>query len=81
VTYNFTVAPLSGGAGDVVPTILGLPYPATATFTPAIVPASSGSTQLNVIVPAGTAPGTYPLIADFAAPGIDHQISIVLQVF
>ncbi|WP_024288504.1 S8 family serine peptidase [Cellulomonas sp. KRMCY2] len=59
-TYTVQVTPVNGFGAD-VPLSLSGAGQATWSFTPAVVPGGSGTSQLVVVTTSSTAPGAYPL--------------------
>jgi hypothetical protein len=80
VTYTLTGVPVDGGAGDISLSVSGLPGGAIGTFTPMIVPNSSGTSTLRVDTSTGTVPGTYTLIIASIGSGVIHQQGVNLVV-
>ena len=78
--YTITLSPISGGAGDVALSTVGLPDGATALFTPAVITGGSGSSTLTVTSPSGTTPGTYPIYLNTEGAGVVHQGGASLTV-
>jgi hypothetical protein len=78
--YTLNAVPISGGAGDVALAVNGLPDGALATFSPLVIPASSGTSTLSINVSTGTVPGTYSLILTSTASGVVHQEGITLII-
>jgi hypothetical protein len=80
ITFGLTVTPLNGGAGDLALTVNGLPPGATASFSPATIPASSGSSTLTINVASGTPPGSYQINVSSTGSGVIHEGSVNLTV-
>ncbi|MGA2418670.1 MAG: FG-GAP-like repeat-containing protein [Candidatus Acidiferrum sp.] len=80
VSYALTVTPLNGGAGDLALTVNGLPPGATASFSPATIPASSGSSTLTIDVASGTPTGSYQINVSSTGSGVIHESSVTLTV-
>ena len=59
----------------------GLPGGATASFTPATINTGTGTSTLNVVIPAGSVlPGTYNLLITMTGSGVVAQSSVTLTV-
>jgi hypothetical protein len=74
------LAPLNGGAGDVTLAVTGLPGNSVGTFSPTVVPGSSGTSSLTINVPSGTSPGSYPLVITCSGTGVIHVAGVTLNV-
>lgn len=80
VTYNISLSPVNGGAGDVSLTVDGIAGGAIGTFHPDIIGGSAGTSTLTVNTSAGTVPGTYPLTVTSTGSGVRHLTYLTLVV-
>jgi FG-GAP-like repeat len=79
-TYNISLSPLNGGAGDVSFTANNLPAGVTAVFAPSTVSGGSGSSTLTLYASSGTPPGTYSIYITSTGSGVAHQTYVTLVV-
>jgi len=79
VTSSVTVSEFGGFNGAVALSLSGLPTGVTATFSPASVTGSAGST-LTFVVSATAVPGAYPLIVTGSGDGTTKTASLLLTV-
>jgi hypothetical protein len=78
-SYTLTVGALNGFSGSVGLSVSGLPTGVTATFTPATV-SGAGTSNLVLMVGAGTAPGTYALTVTGSSGSLSQTASLNLVV-
>jgi hypothetical protein len=76
-TYNVTITPTGGFAGQVNLSVSGLPTGANGTFNPN--PTASTST-LTVTTSAATPAGSYPLTITGTSGALSHQTTVTLVV-
>ena len=81
-SYTVTVAPLEGLSADVSLSVSGLPPDATATFSPAVIPAGSGSSTLNITTSSSSQFGNYPITitATTTNPNLTLSTTVTLVV-
>jgi hypothetical protein len=80
VSYNATVAPLSGWDESVIFNVSGLPSGAFAYFTPAVLPGASGTSVLHIITTLQTPAGTYNLQISAGSWFLTHTQAVTLAV-
>jgi subtilisin family serine protease len=80
-SYSVSVVSVNGFAGDVSLSLAGLPASqASWSFSPAVVPGGSGSSQLTVTTSAAITPGTYPLTITGSGGSATHTATATLDV-
>ena len=79
-TYAVTIFPINGLTASVRLSVSGLPPGATAEFSPAVIPNSSGESTLTVTTSSSTPVGRYHLIIASAAADIRHTDGMLLTV-
>jgi hypothetical protein len=79
-TFTVSLTPSNGGAGDVALKASGLPQGATAMFSPATIPGSSGSSTLVITTVSGTPTGSYLTVVTSTGAGVIHQGGVTLNV-
>jgi len=78
-SYTVNVAPSNGFTGSVTFSVSGLPFGATASFTPSSV-SGSGSSTLAVSTLSSTPMGTYPLTITATSGTLTHTAQVTLVV-
>ncbi len=81
--YTFTVSPPSGGtfASPITFTVTGLPAGATATFSPATVPAGAGTTAVTMTVNLPSTAEAQPLRKPFGGGALPAALGLLLLPF
>jgi len=81
VSYDVSVAPVNGFAGNVSLSLNGLtPTQATWSFTPPVIATGAGSAQLTVSTAASIPGGTYPLTITATSGATVHSVPATLVV-
>lgn len=79
-TYSVTITPQNGFTGTVNLGVSGFPTGATAAFTPMAITGGSGTSSLNISVPASTAFASYPLTITATSGTISNTTNANLVV-
>jgi subtilisin family serine protease len=79
--FTVDVTPANGFTADVSLSLSGLdPAEASWTFTPSVVPAGAGTSQLSVTTSSAMAPGIRPLTVTATGGGITRTATVTLSV-
>ena len=81
VTYTVQVTPVNGFGADVSLSLTGLPAAQSSwSFTPEVVPAGSGASQLSIATSSAIPPGSYPLTVTASSGTISRTATATLTV-
>ena len=81
VTYTVQVTRAYGFSGDVSLSLSGLgAAQADMTFTPAVVPVGSATSQLMIATSSGSPPGSYPLTITASSGNTSRTASVMLTI-
>lgn len=80
-THTVQITPVNGFAADVSVSLSGLTAEqASWSFTPSVVTAGSGTSQLSITASATIPPGSYPLTVTATSGALTHSVPLTLTV-